>query len=62
MPFDVTAGFAVDLFPHTHHVEMVAVLTRRPGTEDSRVQGEEEEEEKAGEAAADAEESLPSVE
>lgn len=62
MPFDVTAGFAVDLFPHTHHVEMVAVLTRRPGTEDSRVQGEEEEEEKAGEAAADAEEPLPSVE
>ncbi|KAG5502699.1 hypothetical protein JIQ42_05768 [Leishmania sp. Namibia] len=29
-PFEVTAAFAVDLFPHTHHVEMVAVLTRRP--------------------------------
>ncbi|KAG5506527.1 hypothetical protein JKF63_06030 [Porcisia hertigi] len=28
-PFEVTAAFAVDLFPHTHHVEMVAVLTRR---------------------------------
>ncbi|GET88222.1 hypothetical protein, conserved [Leishmania tarentolae] len=27
-PFEVTAAFAVDLFPHTHHVEMVAVLTR----------------------------------
>ncbi|KPI83472.1 hypothetical protein ABL78_7493 [Leptomonas seymouri] len=33
MPFDVTAGFAVDLFPHTHHVEMVVVLTRRPDAE-----------------------------
>ncbi|KAG5480077.1 hypothetical protein LSCM1_06502 [Leishmania martiniquensis] len=29
-PFEVTAAFAVDLFPHTHHVEMVTVLTRRP--------------------------------
>ncbi|CAJ1013661.1 tRNA (Uracil-5-)-methyltransferase/Protein-L-isoaspartate(D-aspartate) O-methyltransferase (PCMT)/ubiE/COQ5 methyltransferase family/Methyltransferase small domain/Methyltransferase domain/Conserved hypothetical protein 95, putative [Leishmania lindenbergi] len=29
-PFEVTAAFAVDLFPHTHHVEMIAVLTRRP--------------------------------
>lgn len=30
-PFEVTAAFAVDLFPHTHHVEMVAVLTRCSG-------------------------------
>ncbi|CCW64501.1 unnamed protein product [Phytomonas sp. EM1] len=28
-PFEVTAAFAVDLFPHTHHVEMIVVLTRR---------------------------------
>jgi tRNA (uracil-5-)-methyltransferase len=48
-PFDVTAGFAVDLFPHTHHVEMVVVLTRRPevgepvqaGTEDASSNGDE---------------------
>lgn len=42
-PFEVTAGFAVDLFPHTHHVEMVAVLTRR----------EEEEKEAGGEARSE---------
>ncbi|KPA75196.1 hypothetical protein ABB37_08515 [Leptomonas pyrrhocoris] len=35
-PFDVTAGFAVDLFPHTHHVEMVAVLNRRAEAEEER--------------------------
>ncbi|KAH9601266.1 (Uracil-5)-methyltransferase family [Trypanosoma melophagium] len=29
MPFDVTSTLAVDLFPHTPHVEMVAVLARR---------------------------------
>ncbi|RNF12810.1 methyltransferase [Trypanosoma conorhini] len=28
LPFGVVAGFAVDLFPHTPHVEMVAVLAR----------------------------------
>lgn len=38
-PFDVTAGFAVDLFPHTHHVEMVAVLTRRPEAEETAPSG-----------------------
>ncbi|ORC88909.1 tRNA (uracil-5-)-methyltransferase [Trypanosoma theileri] len=43
MPFDVTAAFAVDLFPHTPHVEMVAVLVRREEEEE-----EEKEKEKEG--------------
>ncbi|KAK7197211.1 Methyltransferase domain protein [Novymonas esmeraldas] len=34
-PFEVSAAFAVDLFPHTHHVEMVAVLTRRAEAADA---------------------------
>lgn len=28
-PFEVESGFGVDLFPHTPHVEMVAVLARK---------------------------------
>ncbi|CCW66363.1 unnamed protein product [Phytomonas sp. Hart1] len=31
-PFEVTASFGVDLFPHTQHVEMIVVLTRREPT------------------------------
>lgn len=27
--FEVESGFAVDMFPHTHHVEMIAILRRR---------------------------------
>ncbi|EPY29948.1 tRNA (uracil-5-)-methyltransferase [Angomonas deanei] len=34
-PFEVTSAFGVDLFPHTHHVEMIAVLTRREEAKES---------------------------
>lgn len=51
-PFEVTSGFAVDLFPHTHHVEMVAVL--------NRVADEEEAAPVAG--AVETEEAEPAVE
>ncbi|KEG13583.1 tRNA (uracil-5-)-methyltransferase [Trypanosoma grayi] len=37
LPFVVAAGFAVDLFPHTPHVEMVVVLAR---CEDEASEGE----------------------
>lgn len=42
VPFEVTSGFAVDLFPHTHHVEMVAVLTRLPEEDEAATTPEEE--------------------
>lgn len=34
VPFEVVRGFAVDMFPHTQHVEMVAVLRRREEDEE----------------------------
>lgn len=57
VPFEVTGAFAVDLFPHTHHVEMVVVLTRRPdeGGEQNRDEGPPEGQE-VEEAEAEAEE------
>lgn len=33
--FEVESGFAVDMFPHTHHVEMIAVLRRKKEVSDA---------------------------
>lgn len=40
-PFEVVKGFGVDLFPHTHHVEMIAVLQRTNPEEENRSATEE---------------------
>eukprot|EP00796_Vickermania_ingenoplastis_P011796 gene11796-8107_t len=36
--FEVMSGFAVDMFPHTHHVEMVAVLRRKEETQEEEAE------------------------
>lgn len=42
-PFEVSSGVAVDMFPHTPHVEMFAVMTRKEGEDDGAVTVQQEE-------------------